>query len=98
MLYMRENASVRLFLPESFEWMILSSGLIKSSELASILAFPSDYIKSCEYFSWERYFTHLLIDLTKETYLHYSKSKLNPAFFNSGLKAAFLRLFPSIHL
>ena len=97
-LYMRENHNIRLFLPESFEWIILSSGLLKSSELSNILASPSNYIDSSEYFSWERYFTHLLIDLTKDTYLHYSKSTINVSYLNDTVKSTLMRCFPNIHL
>ena len=96
--YMREHANIRIFLPESFEWMILSSGLVKSSNLASILDSPSDFIESSEYFSWERFFTHLLIDITQNTHFQYSKSKLNSSYLSeTGIKAI-LKLFPNIRL
>lgn len=36
----------RICLPESFEWLILKSGLIKASDLVSVLDNPSDYIES----------------------------------------------------
>lgn len=80
MAYIRDHARVRLFLPESFEWMILESGLIHAPELKEILSEPSDQIESSEFFSWERYFTRLLIDLTRESYLRYSKSDINPVY------------------
>ena len=35
-----------------------------------------EYIESSEFFSWERYFTKLLIEQTKGTYLKYKKSRL----------------------
>ena len=98
MLYLRDNNNIRLFLPESFEWIILDSGLIKTSELAHILESPADFIDSLDYFSWERYFTHLLIELTKNTYLQYSKSKLNTSYLSNTVKTILMRRFPQIHL
>ena len=41
---------------------------------------PSQYIESRIYFSWERFFTAILIEKTRKTYLEYTKSKLNNAY------------------
>lgn len=71
---------ITLYLPESFEWLILKSGILGSRTPAQILDNPSAYIESSEYFSWEQYFTDLLIQLTQNTVLYYSKSRLNPAY------------------
>ena len=70
------------FLPESFEWLILKSGLIDGSRIQDILDHPYDFIESKKYFSWERFFTALLTDETKDTYMKYSKSELNTAYLN----------------
>ena len=43
---------------------------------------PYDFIESKKYFSWERFFTALLTDETKDTYMKYSKSELNTAYLN----------------
>lgn len=68
---------VTLYLPECFEWLILKSGIIRSDEIGEVLAQPSDYIEAAEYFSWERYFTQLLIELTRDShYMSYNKSRL----------------------
>ena len=72
------------FLPESFEWLILRSGLIKKKELQSILENPSIFIESEKYFSWEQFFTKLLTDATQDTYLAYTKRKLNPTYLHDG--------------
>ena len=95
-LYMRGHENIRFFLPESFEWMILDSGLIKSSNLASILSSPSDYIDSAEYFSWERFFTHFLTDITQNTFWQYSKNKLNPSYLSEKAKKAILKSLADI--
>ena len=75
------------FLPESFEWLILNSGLIKEKELPDILENPSDFIESEKYFSWERFFTKLLTDKTKDSYLAYRKDKLNSVYFHDANRA-----------
>jgi len=67
-----------LFMPESFEWLILKSGLIQGVD--PILEKPYAYIESSQHFSWERFFTELLIDKTRDSYLAYQKKKLNPVY------------------
>lgn len=70
---------LQLFLPESFEWLVLSSGLFKDKKTQDMLLHPADYIESSEFFSWERFFTKQLIQLTAGGFLAYEKSSLNPA-------------------
>ena len=70
------------FLPESFEWLILQSGLIKEKELQDILESPEEFIESEKYFSWERFFTRLLVEKTVETPFAYKKEKLNPTYLH----------------
>ena len=72
--------NITLYLPESFEWLILSADLLPPREIHEILESPSDYIESKDYFSWERFFTHLLIEKTQGTYLKYAKKSLNQAY------------------
>ena len=74
------NNNVNLYLPESFEWIILSSELFAEQEIKDILAKPYDYIDSADYLSWERFFTKVLIDKTKDTYLSYKKTELNSTY------------------
>ena len=71
-----------LYLPESFEWLILKSGLVDGKRVQEILDAPEKYIESKDYFSWERYFTRLLTDETNGTFLHYSKDKLNEVYLH----------------
>jgi len=70
--------NVVLYLPESFEWMILKAGVLKNSQVEKLVNDPSEFVESSEYFSWERFFTAVLIEATKDTYLAYAKKKLNP--------------------
>ena len=60
-----EKQNVHLYLPESFEWLILNSDLLQDKEVLKILENPEDYIDSTEFFSWEQYFTILLIQKTE---------------------------------
>lgn len=78
--------NVALYLPESFEWLILSAGVLKSSSVDKIIENPSEYVESKDYFSWERFFTAVLIEETKYTYLEYAKRKLNPAYLNESIR------------
>lgn len=82
--------NLALYLPESFEWLILSSGILKDAETTQILQTPSGYIDSKEYFSWERYFTALLIEKAAGTYLNYTEKTLNKAYLSDSTKNAIL--------
>lgn len=65
-----------VWMPESFEYLILRSGLIRSEELTEILRSTSDYVEAKEYESWEQYYTQLLISLTEDKVYRYSKKEL----------------------
>jgi len=81
-LSLRKNKKAIFFLPESFEWLILKSGLIDGSEIQDILNHPEDFIESRKYISWERFFTALLVRESKDTYLAYTKKKLAEGYLN----------------
>lgn len=74
-----------LYLPESFEWLILKSGVIKDGNISNILIEPSNYIESGKYMSWEQFFTALLKEKTKDSYLKYTKEKLNASYKNEKI-------------
>lgn len=82
----KKNAYLHLYLPESFEWLLLQSGIIRNAELRDILADPSGYIDSETYFSWEQYFTDLLVRITRDSYLAYSKRKLNANYLQPAIR------------
>lgn len=75
---------VTLYLPESFEWLILKSGILGEHTPVDILEKPSAFIDSCEFFSWEQFFTHLLRELTNGTYMQYNKNRLNEFYLQEG--------------
>lgn len=81
---LKSNTLNRLIvcLPESFEWLILKSGLINTEDIHEILASPSEYIESSEFFSWENFFEKYLIKETTNTPFQYAKKKLNPVYLN----------------
>lgn len=93
---MLHKPSVKIYLPESFEWLILESGIIDGKEVRDILSHPEEYIESQEYFSWERFFTALLVNYTKDSYLKYNKSKLNEAYLHDRVKKAVLKTMEGI--
>ena len=88
--------NITLYLPESFEWIILISGLIEGKDLQKILEEPEKYIDSGEFFSWERYFTKLLVNMTEETYLKYRKAHLNKAYLHDKNKRQILKSIEGI--
>ncbi len=90
--------NIALYLPESFEWIILESGVIEDSNISQILKHPEDYIESKEFFSWERYFTTLLVQSTQSSYLKYSKKQLNPAYLQEKVLDKILTVIKGIDL
>lgn len=87
---MKLRDDVYLYLPESFEWLILRSGLIAKENLADILEKPYQYIDSEKYFSWEQFFTAVLQDRTKGTLYQYVKNQLNPVYLHQANKMKIL--------
>ena len=81
-----------LYLPESFEWIILKSGLIK--DVSRILDDPSTYIESERYQSWEQFFSALLTEKTQNSYLTYKKTSLNENYLHETEKRAILGVMP----
>ena len=87
-LYMKTHKDIYLYLPESFEWIVLSSGLIDGKRVSEIVEHTEEYVESSEYFSWEQYYTSLLVSETKGTYYQYSKKMLNRVYLQEKEIAA----------
>lgn len=83
-----------LYLPESFEWILLSADIFHDSEIKEILQTPENHIDSTLFFSWERYFTTLLIEKTKGTYLQYQKKNLNSSYLQGKIIEKIKEIFP----
>ena len=96
--FVKENNFLHLYLPESFEWLLLNSGILKQSRLKDILMNTAEYIESEKYFSWEQYFTDLLVQLTKDGYLKYNKKKLNPNYLQPTIKKRIIESMKEIEL
>ena len=80
-LMQEDNAKFSLYLPESLEWLLLKADLLGQPDILEILQHPADFIESSEFFSWERFFTNLLEQRTKDiSYMRYDKAKL-PEFY-----------------
>lgn len=90
--------NVALYLPESFEWLVLLSGILKNNFVDQMLNNPSENIESKEYFSWERFFTAVLIEETKDTYLAYAKKKLNLSYLSDSVKGRILEQMEKVQL
>ena len=94
----RKKKRIHLYFPESFEWLVLSPGLIEGKDIENMLEEPEKYIDSKEYFSWERYFTKVLVDRTQDSYLQYRKAKLNAAYLHERNKRTILKSIRGIEL
>ncbi len=68
---------ISMWLPESFEYLILKSGIIKSEKLTRILEQIPEYVECEKYESWESFFTELLVTITADGAEKYSKHMLN---------------------
>ncbi len=96
MKLIRQRKGIVLYLPESFEWLILNSGVVTEKNLNRILETPEDFIESSQYLSWERFFTDLLVSATKDTYLQYSKRKLNEVYLHKDILEKIAEQMPGI--
>lgn len=92
------NGNITVYLPESFEWLILASGVVDHKDIRNILEDPSSHIDSKEFFSWERFFTHILIEITRGTWLQYSKRKINPSYLNEAVRQKIVSFIERIRL
>lgn len=59
-----------------------------------MLDHPSEYIESSRYFSWEQFFTRYLTEQTRDSYLRYQKSNLNPVYIHPHEKKAIVDVLP----
>lgn len=97
MEYIRyQDKEIRLYAPESFEYLILSSGILPSKEIARCLEKTYLYADSAAFISWERYYTHLLTEETRDTEKCYQKSRLNPYYLSEKVSAMILEQMPDV--
>jgi len=74
----------------------LNAGQIDGKTVLDILEHPENFIESQKYFSWERFFTSLLVEYTQDSYLKYSKRKLNEAYLQGKIKQAVLDVIEGV--
>ena len=98
MKLIESRGDIFLYLPESFEWMILKAGIINDREITQILRKPYDFIESLKFFSWERFFTSALVSHTNDTYLQYSKHRLNSSYTQENVVNKILSVMEMIDL
>ena len=87
-----------IFLPESFEWLILRSGVIPGFDQA-LLEQAADHADSALYFSWEQYFTDLIEQATTEPdFVKYRKTKLADYYLQERVALQILEQVKGIKL
>lgn len=74
------KGDMELFLPESFEYILLSSKMFSEMGIDDQLYHTEKYATGLD-FSWEQYYTDLILSLTKGKKYQYQKRKLNPCYF-----------------
>lgn len=81
-LRLQENHrdTMAICLPESFEWLLLASGLLHSDVVDKALEDPSAQVDSVAFSSWEQFFTQLLKQEAAGTPFAYRKNALPDAF------------------
>ena len=88
--------NVHIYLPESFEWIILKSGVVKIPDCDSFIYETYNHADSVEYFSWEQFFTALLVNGSRDGYLQYSKSHLNENYKTEGVRKKIIECIEQI--
>lgn len=92
----KSSQRIAIWMPESFEYLILKSGLFPSGELSEILEATSDYVECKKYESWERFFTELLVEMTSETPYKYTKHILNDYYLQEKNIRQIVKQFPNV--
>ena len=82
---LRGNVNIKLYLPESFEWLLLYADIFNKPFIRKKLEEADNYIESEKYFSWERYFTDLLMEETKDSPYPYDKSNLKDFYLQDKI-------------
>ena len=95
--YMRYKiTSLEVYAPESFEYLLLSSGLFQDKNIVDKVENTSEYADSVKYMSWERFYTALLVEVTNRTQMKYDKDKLNVYYLSERNKNLILKQVPDV--
>ena len=95
---LRGNVYIKLYLPESFEWLLLYADIFNKPFIRKRLEEAENYIESEKYFSWERYFTDLLMEETKDSPYPYDKSNLKDFYLQDKVVQKVLKAMAPISL
>lgn len=95
---LRGNVNIKLYLPESFEWLLLYADILNKPFIRKKLEEAENYIESEKYFSWERYFTDLLMEETKDSPYPYDKSNLKDFYLQDKVVQKVLKAMEPICL
>ena len=95
---LRRNVNIKLYLPESFEWLLLYADILNKPSIRKKLEEAENYIESEKYFSWERYFTDLLMEETKDSPYPYDKSNLKDFYLQDKVVQKVLKAMAPISL
>lgn len=88
------NSRISIWLPESFEFLILKSGVVQSERLSLIFENIPDSVDCLKYESWERFFAELLVSVTNNTRYSYSKEILNEYYLQDKNSSKIIEQFP----
>ena len=88
------NRDVKVYAPESFEYLILTSGIFNSKEITEKCRNTYSYADSSKYMSWEQFYTSLLVEETVGTQMQYRKQKLNQYYLSERNRKLILEELP----
>ena len=89
---LQSNKNCVLYAPESFEYLILKSGIISVPD--EVLQETFMFADSCRYLSWEEFYTSYLIESTAGTIYKYNKSQLGEAYRTTGTIRKIINVLP----
>ena len=96
MNYADIRRNIILYFPESFEWLLLRSGVASDRKYYQELDHPEDYIDGECYMSWEQFFTDLLKKETQNDNIRqYQKSNLPPYYMSRKVRERILQIMPA---
>ena len=88
------NVNCTLYAPESFEYLILSAGLVDVPR--GILQETYLYADSKLFMSWEEYYSSYLAEITRNTVYQYSKLRLAEVYKTQGAVVKIAAAMPKI--
>lgn len=95
LIHTRNNKMV-LWAPESFEYVLLTSGIVYRGDVQKILESPENEIESSLFKSWEVFFTWLVKDImSKYPNREYSKNRLKDWYISEENKNKFIAAIPT---